>query len=349
MDNIVIIDYHSVEYGWLFGAILHADGIFGDIKYTMNLFQHFTTALQAPTLRLFSVLGLIGFCATAQAEATAVDPCADMFGLQSSAVPMQSGADDRYGQWWFAPESSFSSSDGASSKLPASLSLKPADAGRFLGAKNDDIIIRWNSAVMDAERWAQREPYLIVRQGAVIQGMDGKKIGHFVRLIAKARWSPDLLVDQPERQNTQNRELVAPLRIEQAVEEVDRTDRVIPRMCVQAEKAVSVDPPEAATHSRQAQILGFMDAPNARVLGTKSSIAIMDQGALHGVTPRQNWSLIEPVDSTGRDSKGRINIARQRGSLQIIQVLDRYSIVRIAETDREVARGAYVKLVHEHE
>ena len=308
--------------------------------HTMNLSAYFTTALSKPDAgqRISAILFTVGaFSAHAEtmATSTAASTCTEVFQLQPSIVQAH-GSDDANGQWWFEPQ-------GASDKGARSLTLTPADAERFLGAKDDSVLIRWHSSVADAERWAQREPYVLVRAGEPINDMNGNTLGRFVRLIAKARWDTRLSVEQPINQPTEHsatRELIAPLRIVQAAEEVDRNDQAIPRMCLQVTPSQSTAPAvfsTPSTPSTQARLLGFLPATNTRMMGAHNSIAIMDQGAEHGVTPEQRWSLVELIDAKNTQ------VTRQRAQVRIIQVLPRYSIIQIQNAEREVVRGAYLR------
>ena len=305
--------------------------------HTMNLSTYFTTALSKPAAwqRITAILFTAGaFSAHAEtmATSTAASTCTEVFQLQPSIVQAH-GGDDGNGQWWFEPQ-------GASDKAARSLTLTPADAERFLGAKNDSVLIRWRSSMADAVHWAQREPYVLVRAGEPINDMNGNTLGRFVRLIAKARWDTRLSVEQPINQPTEHgatRELIAPLRIVQAAEEVDRGDQVIPRMCVQLTPPQSAAPAVLSTPSTQARLLGFLPATNTRLMGAHNSIAIMDQGAEHGVAPEQRWSLVELIDAKNTQ------VTRQRAQVRIIQVLPRYSIIQIQNAEREVVRGAYLR------
>ncbi len=303
----------------------------------MNLSAHFTTALSKPaawqriTAILFSVCAFSAHAETMAASTTA-PICTEVFQLKSSIVQAH-GGDDAYGPWWFEPYE-------ASDKAEHSLTLTPADTERFLGANNDSVLIRWHSAT-DALRWAQREPYLVVRASEPINDMNGKTLGRFVRLIAKARWDNRVSVEQPVHPSAEHghatREWIAPLRIVQAVTEVDRGDRVVPRMCVQLTPAQSVVPAALSAPSTSARLLGFLPAANTRLMGTHNSIAIMDQGAEHGVTPQQHWDVVERVDAKNAQ------VTRQRAIVRIVQVLPQYSIIQIQNAEREVVRGAYLR------
>ena len=323
----------------------------------MNLSTHFTTALSKPAARQRIAAVLFGVCVfSAHAETAATDlsqsmTCAEVFQLQPSIVQAHGGG-DAYGSWWFEPhefnQHEFKqhelSQPQAGNRAARSLPLTPADAERFLGAKNDSVLIRWRSSVSDASqlaRLAQREPYLLVRAGEPINDMNGKTLGRFVRLIAKARWDTRLSVELSDNNSTPN-EFIAPLRITQAVEEVDRGDQVVPRMCVQLTAPQSVAPTLLSASnapSTQARLLGFLPASNARLIGAHNSIAIMDQGAEHGVTPEQRWALVEMIDAAPKNTQ----VTRQRGQVRIVQVLPRYSIIQIQNAEREVVRGAYLK------
>lgn len=318
----------------------------------MNLSTHFTTALSKPAARQRIAAILFGACMfSAHAETAATDlsqsmTCAEVFQLQPSIVQAHGGG-DAYGQWWFEPHE-FKQHElnqpQAGNRAARSLPLTPADAERFLGAKNDSVLIRWHSSVSDAaqlSRLAQREPYLLVRAGEPINDMNGKTLGRFVRLIAKAHWDTRLSVES-SGSNSATREFIAPLRITQAVEEVDRGDQVVPRMCVQLTAPQSSAPTllsASSAPSTQARLLGFLPASNARLIGAHNSIAIMDQGAEHGVTPEQRWALVEMIDAAQKNTQ----VTRQRAQVRIVQVLPRYSIIQIQNAEREVVRGAYLK------
>ena len=311
----------------------------------MNLSSHFTTAFSQAVAWPRIAAILFAACAlSAHAEtidAPEASDCAEVFQLQTSRVQPHGGA-DAYGQWWFEPHV-------ANDEIRRSLPLTPADAERFLGAKNDSVLIRWRAAAHDAStqgasqltNMAQRESYLLLRAGESIRDMDGATLGRFVRLIAKARWDARLSV-APLGDNA-TREFTAPLRIVQAVEEVDRTDRVVPRMCVQLAAPQSVAPAALNAPTTQARLLGFLSASNARLIGVHNSIAIMDQGAEHGVTLEQRWVLVEMIDAAQKNTQNHAQVTRQRAQVRILQVLPRYSLIQIQNAEREVVRGAYLK------
>lgn len=313
----------------------------------MNLSTHFTTALSKPAARQRIAAILFGACVfSAHAETKVTElshsmTCAEVFQLQSSIVQVHGGG-DAYDSWWFEPHefNQYQAGDHAARSLP----LVPADAERFLGAKNDSVLIRWRSSVSEASqltRLAQRELYLLVRAGDPINDMNGKTLGRFVRLIAKARWD-DRLSLESSGDNSLSREFIAPLRITQAVEEVGRGDQVVPRMCVQLTVPQASAPTmlsASSTPSTQARVLGFLPTSNARLIGAHNSIAIMDQGAEHGVTPEQRWALVEMIDTAQKNTQ----VTRQRAQVRIVQVLPRYSILQIQNAEREVVRGAHLK------
>lgn len=314
----------------------------------MKLRHYFTTAgfVHAGVLpRVFVGLAALALsCMSVSAAAQSDDlSCTEAFALQPSRVQAQS--DHLYGTWWFEPTAA------ARSALPTTLPLVPADSERFLGANNDSVLLRWQAgananAPMDM-RWAQREPYLVVRAGEPVLDMSGQPLGRFVRLIAKARWDERIWVDRTALTNA-TREFIVPLRLERVTEEVSRGDQVLPRRCVQLEAPQSTplreDLPADAV-ATQARVVGLMNAHGAPLMGVHNSIAVMDRGAAHGVTPQQPWVLIESLDEKGNKAVSTIQVARQRATVRIVQVLPHYSIVQIQNAEREVLRGAYLKRV----
>lgn len=315
------------------------------LQHTMKLPSHFTTAgfVHAGALSRVSV-GLVALAlygsghAFAQTDAVG---CTDGFGLQPSAVQLHQ--EPAFGgQWWFEPANTSPSS------LPTALALQPADSERFLGANNDSVLIRWRAASDDMLRRAANESYFVVRAGEPIRDMSGQTVGRFVRLIAKARWDTRILVDQPPSASAV-REFIAPLRLTQTVEEVERNDQVLPRSCIQ------LSAPNARTPSdrlpidvlpQPAHVLGFLTTHKAQLMGAHNSIALMDQGAEHGVTPQQRWAVVETLNANGKSNE-LSQVSRQRAAVRIVQVLPRYSIVQIQNTEREVLRGAYLKRLPE--
>ena len=201
----------------------------------MNLFGHFTTAISRSVKQglkpLFAILPLaLSTPAWAQADAPS---CEDLFGIAPSVVQVNGGNADMYGQWWFVP---YAGAVDTKNRAPEqSLPLTAANSDRFLGNKNDHVIIRWRSAIANAADFAKQGTYLIVRNGETIKDMNGKTVGHFTRLIAKGRWDANMLVDQPDDQQRKKAAWVAPIKIEQTNEEVDSGDRVIPRTCLSNE------------------------------------------------------------------------------------------------------------------
>ena len=301
----------------------------------MNLSEHFTTAhliaagrrASVPLLLFSSVWLSTNACA--QTDTTEALSCHELFQLQPTRVQLHGGKDDHtYGQWWFEP--SASSDTGAHTLSPT-----PADTERFLGAKNDSVLVRWHSTAPDASRWAQGETYLVVRAGEPILDMSGQTLGRFVRLIAKARWDERMLVEPSNGNRASNDtvgEFIAPLRIEQASEEVHLGDSVLPRRCVHIEPPQSVASSAEPTQSK-ARLLGLMNTATTRLIGAHNSIAIMDQGAAHGVRPEQRWALVD----------GATSVSRVRAQIRILQVLPQYSIVQIQNAEREALRGAYLQ------
>ena len=314
----------------------------------MKLRPYFTTAgfVHAGVLpRVFVGLAALALYGASMSSASAQSDdlsCTEVFALQPSVVQAQS--DSLYGSWWFEPTAA------ARSALPTTLLLVPADSERFLGANDDSVLLRWqagtNAHAPADMRWAQRESYLVVRAGEPVMDMNGRPLGRFVRLIAKARWDERIWVDQPLR-NTAVREWVVPLRLERVSEEVSRGDQVLPRRCVQLETPQSTSLPDdlpVDAVATQARVVGLMNAHAAPLMGAHNSVAIMDRGAEQGVTPQQRWVLIESLDEKG-NKVSTIPVARQRATVRIVQVLPRYSIVQIQNAEREVLRGAYLKRV----
>ena len=289
-----------------------------------------------PVYRIRAFCWIAGFCGWLPLYAQALEPfnadeCQAVYQLSPTEVQLH---DNAHSQWWFVPY--LPEFEHNASK---SLELMPAGDERFLDASNDTVLIRWQSKLSDALQRAGTQPYLIVRNGAPIRDMNDRIVGYFAHLIAKARWDSRLLVEQNDVQVSEPW-WVAPLRIEQSAREVDKSDRIIPRMCFNPNKPVSegafdVATTVAATH---AQVLGFADEHN---MGAQSHLAIMDKGGAQGVTKDQTWFL---VDALGKEKMGQsLVVTRARGQVQVVQVFAQYSLIRIDASEREVMRGTYLK------
>ena len=259
------------------------------------------------------------------------DVCQAVYQLAPSEVQLH---DNAVSQWWFVPHPS--SLDKTERAAPNSFALSPANAEKFLDANNDTILIRWHSKFEDALRWASTQPYLIVRNGPPIRDMNGNVIGSFSHLIAKAHWDSRLLVEQAHT-DASERLLVAPLRVEHAVSEVDKDDRVVPRICLNA-----ITPAHQrfnnTTTATQAQILALADTHS---MGAQSHLAMMDKGGMQGVAKNQTWFL---VDALSKEKIGNpLSVTRARGQVEIVQVFEHYSLIRIHHSEREVMRGTFLK------
>lgn len=277
-------------------------------------------------------LATVSFTVSAQIAALEAPHCAALFQLQPTRAQVQgANAQDAYGLWWFEPNQ-------ATAASAITLALTPADSERFLGAKNDSVLMRWHSAQPEALSWAQRQSYLLVRAGEPIRDLQGQTIGRFVRLIGKARWDPRWLVEPRAHEPAQNSEFMIPLRIEQAAVEVQAGDQIIPRLCLQTEPPQSAPVTLQGSPTTQAHLMGLMNG-HAGLMGVHNSVGIIDQGAAHGVSPEQSWVLAEVA--TTHDAP--VQIARARAEVRILQVLPQYSLVLIQNADREALRGATLK------
>ena len=267
----------------------------------------------------------------AQAQTKMVEPfnadtCQSIYQLAPSTVHSHDNASS---QWWFEPYTPESSA-------PHSLALKPANTEKVLDAGDDTVLISWRTQVGDALQRAKTEPYFIVRTGAPIRDMNGHTVGSFSHLIAKARWDTRLQVAQAEPKDAAF-SLMAPLRIEYAVGEVDKNDRVIPRVCLNNTTATDENTFTPTHVATQAQIIGLADAPS---MGTQSNLAIMDKGGVDGVNPNQTWFLVDVLSQEKRDA---LSVTRTRGQVELVQVFERYSLIRIQRSEREVMRGMYLQ------
>ncbi|MBS1174062.1 MAG: hypothetical protein H6R05_193 [Burkholderiaceae bacterium] len=298
----------------------------------MNLSIFFTLA------RRICAYGCVAwlFWCMPQAQAQTVgkfnaDACQAVYQLAPSEVQLHDNASS---QWWFVPyPSSLNQSERA---VPNSFELRFANAEKFLDASNDTVLIRWHSKFGDALRWASTQPYLIVRNGSLVRDMNGNIIGSFSHLIAKARWDTRVLVEQTDTDGSEQL-LIAPLRVEHAVSEVDKDDRVIPRICLNA-----ITPTNQTFNNTvsatQSQILGLADTHS---MGAQSHLAMMDKGGMEGVAKNQTWFL---VDALSKEKIGNpLSVIRARGQVEIVQVFEHYSLIRIEHSEREVMRGTYLK------
>lgn len=267
----------------------------------------------------------------AQAQTKMVEPfnadtCQSIYQLAPSTVHSHDNASS---QWWFQPYTPESSA-------PHSLALKPANTEKVLDAGDDTVLISWRTQVGDALQRAKTQPYFIVRTGASIRDMNGHTVGSFSHLIAKARWDTRLQVAQAEPKGSAF-SLMAPLRVVHAVSEVDKNDRVIPRVCLNNTTATDENTFTPTDVVAQAQIIGLADAPS---MGTQSNLAIMDKGGVDGVNPNQTWFLVDVLSQEKRDA---LSVTRTRGQVELVQVFERYSLIRIQHSEREVMRGMYLQ------
>ena len=315
----------------LFSYKMHIQYTNETAKRIMNRFPSFFSVYRVNACWL--TICLCGLMPHAQAQVSEkfnADACQAVYQLSPTEVQVH---DNALSQWWFVPSSSLGKSEYTA---PNSLELSSASEDKFLDASNDTVLIRWQSKANDALRWANTQPYLIVRNGAPIRDMNGNVIGSFTHLIAKARWDTRLLVEQADTESPEYR-LVAPLRVEHAVSEVDKNDRVIPRMCFNAAKSTN-DAFNPVTSATQAQIIGFADSHN---MAAQSHLAMMDKGGMQGVAKNQTWFL---VDALSKEKMGNpLSVTRARGQVEIVQVFEHYSLIRIEHSEREVMRGTFLK------
>ena len=302
----------------------------------MNLSSYFTLPRQIYTYGLMGLLCALAPYGQAQAQTNMIEPfntdtCQSVYQLAPSTVHSHDNASS---QWWFEPyQSPLNMSENAA---PHSLALKPANTEKVLDAGDDTVLISWRTQVGDALQRAKTQPYFIVRTGAPIRDMNGHTVGSFSHLIAKARWDTRLQVTQAEPKGAEF-SLMAPLRVVHAVSEVDKNDRVIPRVCLNNTTATDENTFTPTRVITQAQIIGLADAPS---MGTQSNLAIMDKGGVDGVNPNQTWFL---VDALSKENKGSLSVTRTRGQVELVQVFERYSLIRIQHSEREVMRGMYLQ------
>lgn len=297
----------------------------------MNLSSYFTLPRQIYTYGLMALLCTLTPYGQAQAQTKMVEPfnadtCQSIYQLAPSTVHSHDNASS---QWWFEPYTPESSA-------PHSLALKPANTEKVLDAGDDTVLISWRTQVGDALQRAKTQPYFIVRTGAPIRDMNGHTVGSFSHLIAKARWDTRLQVAQAELKDAAF-SLMAPLRVVHAVGEVDKNDRVIPRVCLNNTTATDENTFTPTDVVAQAQIIGLADAPS---MGTQSNLAIMDKGGVDGVNPNQTWFLVDVLSQEKRDA---LSVTRTRGQVELVQVFERYSLIRIQHSEREVMRGMYLQ------
>lgn len=297
----------------------------------MNLLLIFPAYRMYAFCWLFCLFGLMPYVKTQATELFDADECQTVYQLSPTEVQLH---DDARSQWWFVPYA-----DQPEYSASKSLELTPVGDERFLDAHNDTILIRWQSKLSDALSRTRAESYLIVRNGVPIRDMQGRMVGSFAHLIAKARWDSRVQLAQNDVQADSESWLAIPLRIEQSAREVDHNDRVIPRVCFNLSKTMDNDAlGVSAVAATQAQVLGFADEYN---MGAQTHLAVMDKGSTQGVAKGQIWFLIEAL------SKEKMNqslaVSRVRGQVQVVQVFEQYSLIRIDASEREVMRGTYLK------
>jgi hypothetical protein len=301
-------------------------------KRIMNRFPSFCSVYRVNACWLSICLcGLMPHAQAQVSEKFNADACQAVYQLSPTEVQVH---DNALSQWWFVPSSSSGKSEHTA---PNSLELSSASEDKFLDASNDTVLIRWQSKASDALRWANTQPYLIVRNGAPIRDMNGNIIGSFSHLIAKARWDSRLLVEQAHTDASESL-LIAPLRVEHAVSEVDKDDRVVPRICLNAIITPAHQRFNNTTTATQAQILALADTHS---MGAQSHLAMMDKGGMQGVAKNQTWFL---VDALSKEKMGNpLSVTRARGQVEIVQVFEHYSLIRIEHSEREVMRGTFLK------
>ncbi len=308
----------------------------------MNSFRYFSIARPFYAHCFVALLGSTALAAHGQTlPKYDAQACAALYQLSPTEVQMH---EDATGQWWFSPQTE-SNSDAntemaAAARHPAAastLSLSPADTERFLGAKGDTVLVRGLSSSPDVPMDVRNNAYFIVRTRAPILDLQGKEIGAFTQLIAKARWDHRVDVSATANPNANNYEWVAPLRITQTLAEVDRFDRVIPRVCLNPLPVSSnlSDSSHLTAPTTQAHVLGFA---NAHSIGARSTMLVMDQGAAHGVRSNQSWALVDVLNPTTASS-----VTRTRGQVRIVQIFDTFTVVRSDASEREITRGSILK------
>lgn len=298
----------------------------------MNPFQHFTIAHLKHTASLRALLGVCLSVAMSPAFARFdAQTCQAVYQLAPTHAQAHS---DATGQWWFTPQK-VDTQDLQLPPTPEHLSLSPADTEHFIGGLNDTVLVRWRSNDADAVASANEQPYLIVRDGPPIKDIQGQILGTFTQLIALAqidsRYQVTHTEDVTPATHQGDSEYVAPLRITQTQVEVDRGDRVLPRMCLNT-LPHNATPPKSPATVNQAQVLGFAQA---NAIGAKSNLILIDQGQAQGVQTGQIWSISDTIRSQSENN----SVTRKRGQATILQAFDTYALARINNTEREVARG----------
>lgn len=262
--------------------------------------------------------------------------CADVFGLTPTTARR---FDSAQGQWWFTPASPPTAPNNT--PIAQSLSVLP-DRDNQWQINGDTLALRWRSIVADTPRWARAQTYWVVRSDIPVTDGQGRAIGQFSRLIAKAVWDKRVQIQTNDLNSLHPPYTwLAPLQITQSIEEVQNGDAVIPTTCFAPKNpvpAAMVFKHVGAPIISRAKIIGLMDK---RRFGEQSTIAVIDQGAEEGVDNTQTWLLAETVASAEHhsDNAAISGLAKTHGQVELLQILNHVSLVRIGYTDTEVARG----------
>lgn len=312
----------------------------------MKLKPHFITALLSATSHRHKsvyvcMLLLVPLISPSHAQPThpssgAHALCSQVWGLSPTVI---SPLYQETGLLWFSATAELSTKSNHS-KQPRSLSINSTNTERTLLSRNDRILTHWSTTEN------KQADYLIVRPSWPIKDFNGRTLGHFVHVLGMARTDTTHKIDHPL--NSSQPHTAAVLRILRADQDILTTDQLIPQPCLEQQPTqATLTPPTSPIDTAEptskaqvpsARILGFADSTQ---LGAPQQIALMDQGRLHGVHHGQRWHLISPHQATSDRTMRAVHLIQPAHEhIQILNIHEHYTIVRILNGQREIQRGS---------